>query len=378
MSIERRKVLVAFGAKLVLTPGRLGMKGAIEKAEELAASEPRRYVLMRQFENPANPAIHEKTTGPEIWDDTEGKVDLFVAGVGTGGTITGVSPLHQEDEGQGDPIDGGRAERVARHHADARRAALTPGPHKIRASAAGFIPKNLDMSLVDGVEQVTNEDAIPMARRLAREEGILCGISCGAAMVGGAAGRRRARVRGQDDRDGAARYGRTLSLGAALRRAVRRGEAMQARRPKGVSGRRRRTSSAASSRAMLESYRRDPRAPHGKPPLPALARRDRRDRRAAAAALLPRLLRPAGATTRTWVSTWARSSALRDKLERQIETCLCLAAEIGQGQPALHAGEARRVTPAFLERLPAKRAKLSSTTCRPPTTAIPPRRTSTK
>jgi cysteine synthase A len=183
MSMERRKVLVAFGAKLVLTPGAKGMKGAIAKAEELAAVDPAKYVLMRQFDNPANPAIHEKTTGPEIWDDTEGNVDVFVAGVGTGGTITGVSRYLKHTRGRKiltvavEPSNSPIISQTLAGHP------LVPSPHKIQGIGAGFVPKNLDLSLVDRVEQVSNEEAIATARLLAREEGILCGISCGAAMV---------------------------------------------------------------------------------------------------------------------------------------------------------------------------------------------------
>jgi cysteine synthase A len=183
MSMERRKVLIAFGAKLVLTPGAKGMKGAIAKAEELAAADPDRYALMRQFDNPANPAIHEKTTGPEIWADTEGNVDVFVAGVGTGGTLTGVSRY----------IKHTRAKKILTVAVEPANSPVisqtlagqtpTPSPHKIQGIGAGFIPKNLDLSLIDRVEQVTNEEAIATARKLAREEGILCGISCGAAMA---------------------------------------------------------------------------------------------------------------------------------------------------------------------------------------------------
>src|SRR3981189_2641026 len=183
MTMERRKVLVAFGAKLVLTPGAKGMKGAIAKAEELAAADPGKYLLMKQFENPANPGIHEKTTGPEIWDDTDGKVDVFVSGVGTGGTLTGVSRYIKNTRGK--KIMTVAVEPTASPVITQTRAgeALTPTPHKIQGIGAGFIPHNLDLSLVDSVEQVTNEEAIDMARRLAREEGILSGISCGAAMT---------------------------------------------------------------------------------------------------------------------------------------------------------------------------------------------------
>ncbi len=183
MTMERRKVLAAFGAKLVLTPGAKGMKGAIAKAEELAASDPKKYVLMRQFENPANPAIHEKTTGPEIWEDTGGNIDIFVSGVGTGGTLTGVSRYIKKTRGKA--ITTVAVEPTNSPVITQTRAgqAPTPTPHKIQGIGAGFVPKNLDLSLVDRVEQVSNEDAIATARRLAREEGILCGISCGAAMA---------------------------------------------------------------------------------------------------------------------------------------------------------------------------------------------------
>jgi cysteine synthase A len=183
MSMERRKVLVAFGAKLVLTPGAKGMKGAIAKAEELAASDPKKYVLMKQFENPANPAIHEKTTGPEIWDDTDGKVDIFVSGVGTGGTLTGVSRYIKKTKGKAITtvaVEPALSPIISQTLAGQP---LAPSPHKIQGIGAGFVPKNLDLSLVDRVEQVSNEEAIETARRLAREEGILCGISCGAAMA---------------------------------------------------------------------------------------------------------------------------------------------------------------------------------------------------
>jgi cysteine synthase len=183
MSMERRKVLIAFGAKLILTPGAKGMKGAIAKAEELAATEPEKYVLMRQFENPANPAIHEKTTGPEIWNDTDGKVDVFVAGVGTGGTLTGVSRYIKQTKGKKIltvAVEPTHSPVISQTLAGQP---LAPSPHKIQGIGAGFVPKNLDLSLVDRVEQVSNDEAIATARRLAREEGILCGISCGAAMV---------------------------------------------------------------------------------------------------------------------------------------------------------------------------------------------------
>ncbi len=182
MSIERRKVLVAFGAELVLTPGTQGMKGAIAKAEEIAGAD-KSLLLMRQFENPANPSIHEKTTGPEIWDDTEGDVDVFVAGVGTGGTMTGVSRYLKNTKKKqvlSVAVEPAHSPVISQTIA---RQELVPGPHKIQGIGAGFVPKNLDLSLVDRVEQVTNDESIAMARRLAREEGILCGISCGAAMT---------------------------------------------------------------------------------------------------------------------------------------------------------------------------------------------------
>jgi len=183
MSMERRKVLVALGAKLVLTPGPLGMKGAVAKSEELAAAEPKRYVMMKQFENPANPAIHETTTGPEIWEDTNGAVDVFVGGVGTGGTITGVSRYLKKTKGKGILSVAVEPEASPLITQTLASQPLTPAPHKIQGLGANFVPKNLDLALVDRVERVSNEEAIAMARRLAREEGILSGISCGAAMA---------------------------------------------------------------------------------------------------------------------------------------------------------------------------------------------------
>ena len=175
MSIERRMLLKAFGANLILTPGAEGMPGAIGKAEAIA--EDPQFYIPQQFNNPSNPAIHVKTTGPEIWEDTEGKVDIFVAGVGTGGTITGVSRYLKEVRGKkiqsiavepaGSPVLSGGAR----------------GKHKIQGIGAGFIPGNLDMSLIDEIMQVTDDEALEMAPRVAREEGILCGISCGAAMA---------------------------------------------------------------------------------------------------------------------------------------------------------------------------------------------------
>jgi cysteine synthase A len=181
MSLERRKLLTAFGAKLVLTEGARGMKGAVARAEEVAASDPARYVLLQQFENPANPAIHETTTGPEIWHDTAGIVHTFIAGVGTGGTITGVSRYLKRHRGL--PIRSIAVEPAASPVLSQTRAgeAIVPGPHKIQGIGAGFVPKVLDLSLVDEIATVDNEEAIETARRLAREEGILGGISCGAA-----------------------------------------------------------------------------------------------------------------------------------------------------------------------------------------------------
>lgn len=181
MSIERRKLLVAFGANLILTEGAKGMNGAIAKAEEIRASDPNRYVLLQQFKNPANPAIHEKTTGPEIWNDTEGQVDIFVAGVGTGGTITGVSRYIKQTQGKA--IQTVAVEPTASPVLTQKRAGqeIKPAPHKIQGIGAGFVPDVLDLSLVDLIEQVSNEEAVEYAQRLAKEEGILAGISCGAA-----------------------------------------------------------------------------------------------------------------------------------------------------------------------------------------------------
>lgn len=180
MSIERRKLLLAYGAKLVLTEGAKGMKGAIAKAEEIAASDPK-YVLLQQFKNPANPAIHETTTGPEIWEDTNGAIDILVSGVGTGGTITGISRFIKNTKGK--HIITVAVEPTGSPVLTQARAGeeIKPGPHKIQGIGAGFVPDVLDLSLVDAVEQVSNEDALEFARRLAREEGILAGISCGAA-----------------------------------------------------------------------------------------------------------------------------------------------------------------------------------------------------
>ena len=181
MSIERRKLLVAYGAKLVLTEGAKGMSGAIAKAEEIAASDPNRYVLLQQFKNPANPAINEKTTGPEIWEDTDGSIDILVSGVGTGGTITGVRRYIKDTKGK--KIISVAVEPAASPGLTQKRTGqeIKPAPHKIQVIGAGFVPEILDLSLVDHIEQVSNEEAVLYAQRLAREEGILSGISCGAA-----------------------------------------------------------------------------------------------------------------------------------------------------------------------------------------------------
>ena len=184
MSLERRRVLAMLGAKLVLTPGAEGMKGALNKAAEIVASDPVRYFMPQQFSNPANPAIHEATTGPEIWADTDGNIDVFVAGVGTGGTITGVSRYLKKTKGKA--IVSVAVEPTASPLITQKRSGqeLKPAGHKIQGIGANFIPDNLDLSLIDRVETVTNEEAVEMAKRLAKEEGILCGISCGAAVVG--------------------------------------------------------------------------------------------------------------------------------------------------------------------------------------------------
>ncbi|WNC10803.1 cysteine synthase A [Pseudomonas coleopterorum] len=186
MSLERRKVLKALGAELVLTEPAKGMKGAIEKAGEIVASNPELYFMPQQFDNPANPAIHEKTTGPEIWNDTDGAVDVLVAGVGTGGTITGISRYIKQVQGKS--ILSVAVEPLTSPIITQAMACqdITPAPHKIQGIGAGFIPKNLDLSLVDRVELVSDDEAKAMARRLMQEEGILCGISCGAAMAAAA------------------------------------------------------------------------------------------------------------------------------------------------------------------------------------------------
>lgn len=183
MSLERRKLLKALGANLVLTEAAKGMKGAIAKAEEIVASDPAHYLMLQQFNNPANPAIHEKTTGPEIWEDTDGNVDVFIAGVGTGGTLTGVSRYIKNTKGKKiisvavEPTDSPVISQALAGEE------LKPGPHKIQGIGAGFIPGNLDLSLIDRVEKISNEEAISTARRLMDEEGILAGISSGAAVA---------------------------------------------------------------------------------------------------------------------------------------------------------------------------------------------------
>jgi cysteine synthase A len=183
MSIERRRLLAALGANLILTPGPDGMKGAIAKAEEIAASDPQRYFLPQQFKNPANPAIHEKTTGPEIWNDTDGGIDVLVSGVGTGGTITGISRYIKNSKGKkiiSVAVEPKESPIITQKLAGQE---LKPGPHKIQGIGAGFIPDTLDLTIIDLVELVSSDEAIEFARRLAIEEGMLVGISCGAAVA---------------------------------------------------------------------------------------------------------------------------------------------------------------------------------------------------
>ncbi|PSV33429.1 cysteine synthase A [Photobacterium sp. GB-27] len=183
MSLERRKLLKALGANLVLTEAPKGMKGAIDKAEEIVNSDPTKYLLLQQFNNPANPEIHEKTTGPEIWDATDGEIDVFVSGVGTGGTLTGVSRFIKQQKGKAittiavEPLESPVITQTLNGDT------VQPAPHKIQGIGAGFIPGNLDLSLIDEVQKVSSDDAIEMARRLMDEEGILAGISSGAAVV---------------------------------------------------------------------------------------------------------------------------------------------------------------------------------------------------
>lgn len=181
MSLERRKLLVAFGAKLVLTEGAKGMAGAIAKAEEIAASNPNKYVLLQQFKNPANPAVHERTTGPEIWEATDGAVDVVVAGVGTGGTITGTTRYIKKTQGKAIKAVAVEPTTSPVLTQKLNGEEIKPGPHKIQGIGAGFVPEVLDLSLIDEVAQVSNEEAVEFALRLSREEGILSGISSGAA-----------------------------------------------------------------------------------------------------------------------------------------------------------------------------------------------------
>ena len=183
MSIERRKILKALGAKLILTEGALGMRESIRRAEEMVLQEPGRFILLQQFKNPANPEIHFKTTGPEIWEDTGGAVDVLVAGIGTGGTISGVSRFLKEERKR--PIISIGVEPAGSQviRQTLKGEPLRPGPHAIQGIGAGFIPGTLDLKMVDRIEASTDEESVEMARRMAREEGILCGISCGAAVA---------------------------------------------------------------------------------------------------------------------------------------------------------------------------------------------------
>ena len=183
MSLERRKLLKIFGANLVLTEGAKGMPGAIAKAKEIYESNPNQYLLMQQFENPANPKIHEETTGPEIWEDTDGQIDILVSGVGTGGTITGISRYIKNQKHKKILTVAVEPEESPVISQTLKGEEVKPAPHKIQGIGAGFVPKNLDLSLVDQVEKVSSIEAMEMAKRLAKEEGILAGISCGAAMV---------------------------------------------------------------------------------------------------------------------------------------------------------------------------------------------------
>jgi len=181
MSIERRRVMAVLGAEIILTEAAKGMPGAISKANSIVASDPKKYFMPGQFDNPANPEIHEKTTGPEIWNDCDGTIDVLVSGVGTGGTITGVSRYIKNQKGKkiiSVAVEPSHSPVITQ---TLNGEDLKPGPHKIQGIGAGFVPKNLDLSIVDLVEQVTNEESIEMALRLAKEEGLLVGISCGAA-----------------------------------------------------------------------------------------------------------------------------------------------------------------------------------------------------
>jgi cysteine synthase A len=183
MSIERRKVVKALGANLVLTPGSEGMAGAIARAEQMVAAEPKRFLLLQQFKNPANPEIHFRTTGPEIWEDTDGTVDVLVSGIGTGGTFSGIARYIKKDRGKkilAVGVEPRNSPVISQHLAGKP---IVPGPHKIQGIGAGFIPDTLDLALLDRMELATNEESIEMARRLAKEEGILSGISCGAAVA---------------------------------------------------------------------------------------------------------------------------------------------------------------------------------------------------
>jgi cysteine synthase A len=183
MSVERRKVLKAMGANLILTDGSQGMAGSIEKAEEMVQSDPKRFLMLQQFKNPANPEIHFRTTGPEIWEDTDGTIDVLVSGIGTGGTISGVSRYIKRELGKpllSIGVEPTHSPVITQHLAGKP---MQPGPHKIQGIGAGFIPDTLDLRMVDRVELATNEESIDMARRLSKEEGILAGISCGAAVA---------------------------------------------------------------------------------------------------------------------------------------------------------------------------------------------------
>ena len=183
MSIERRKVLHALGANLVLTPGADGMAGSIARAEQMVASDPKRFLLLQQFKNPANPEIHFRTSGPEIWEDTDGTIDVLVSGIGTGGTISGVSRYIKKDRGKKKLSVGIEPQNSPVISQQLGGKPIAPGPHKIQGIGAGFIPDTLDLTMVDRMELISNEEAIEMARRLAKEEGILSGISCGAAVA---------------------------------------------------------------------------------------------------------------------------------------------------------------------------------------------------